>query len=64
MKRSPALKSPRYNSALARKSACADGDVTRATEEVADLIYHALVALRAAGGSLNDVRQVLDRRRA
>ena len=45
-------------------TACADGDVTRATEEVADLIYHALVALRAAGGSLNDVRQVLDRRRA
>lgn len=40
-------------------TACADGDAVRATEETADLIYHALVALRAAGGSLDDVRGVL-----
>ncbi|MDB4879338.1 MAG: phosphoribosyl-ATP diphosphatase [Gemmatimonadetes bacterium] len=40
-------------------TACADGDVERATEEVADLVYHALVALRAAGGSLAGVRAVL-----
>jgi phosphoribosyl-ATP pyrophosphohydrolase len=26
---------------------------------VADLLYHALVALRAAGGSLSDVQRVL-----
>ncbi len=40
-------------------TACADGDVARATEETADLIYHALVALRAVGGSLDGVRAVL-----
>jgi phosphoribosyl-ATP pyrophosphohydrolase/phosphoribosyl-AMP cyclohydrolase len=40
-------------------TACADGDAARATEETADLIYHALVALRAAGGSLDGVRGVL-----
>ena len=45
-------------------AACADGDVARATEEVADLIYHALVALRAVGGSLDDVRRTLDARRS
>lgn len=44
-------------------TACADGDVERAREEVADVIYHALVALRAVGGSLADVQAVLDRRR-
>ena len=43
-------------------TACADDDVGRAREEAADLIYHALVALRAAGGSLADVRAVLDAR--
>lgn len=43
-------------------AACADGDGARATEEVADLLYHALVALRAVGGSLEDVRGVLARR--
>ena len=43
-------------------TACADGDVTRATGECADLIYHALVALRAVGGSLADVRVVLAQR--
>ncbi|MDQ8159507.1 MAG: bifunctional phosphoribosyl-AMP cyclohydrolase/phosphoribosyl-ATP diphosphatase HisIE [Gemmatimonadota bacterium] len=40
-------------------TACVDGDVERATEETADLLYHALVALRAAGGSLDGVRAVL-----
>ena len=43
-------------------AACADGDLPRATEEVADLLYHALVALRAAGGSLSDVQRVLAKR--
>lgn len=43
-------------------TACADGDAQRATEETADLIYHALVALRCAGGSLAGVRAVLDAR--
>lgn len=43
-------------------TACADGDVARATEETADLIYHALVALRAVGGSLDGVRDVLVQR--
>lgn len=43
-------------------SACANGDLPRATEEVADLLYHALVALRAAGGSLSNVQRVLARR--
>ncbi len=43
-------------------TACADGDAARATEECADLLYHALVALRAVGGSLADVRAVLARR--
>lgn len=40
-------------------TACADGDVQRATEETADLLYHALVALRAVGGTLDGVRAVL-----
>lgn len=44
-------------------TACADGDVVRASEETADLVYHALVALRAAGGTLTDVQQVLTERR-
>ena len=37
-------------------TACADGDAERATEEAADLFYHLLVALHAAGGSLAAVR--------
>lgn len=45
-------------------AACADGDVDRAREEAADLLYHALVALRAVGGSLDDVRRVLAARAA
>ena len=40
-------------------TACADGDLTRAREEAADVIYHTLVALHALGGSLDDVRDVL-----
>jgi phosphoribosyl-ATP pyrophosphohydrolase/phosphoribosyl-AMP cyclohydrolase len=40
-------------------TACADGDAARATEEAADLLYHALVALRAAGGTLDGVRDAL-----
>ena len=43
-------------------TACADGDIARATEETADLFYPALVALRAVGGSLHDVRTVLEAR--
>jgi phosphoribosyl-ATP pyrophosphohydrolase/phosphoribosyl-AMP cyclohydrolase len=44
-------------------AACADGDRERATQEMADLLYHALVAVRAVGGSLDDVRHVLAGRR-
>lgn len=44
-------------------TACADGDPTRATEEAADLVYHALVALRSVGASLDDVRRVIASRR-
>lgn len=40
-------------------TACADADVARATEEAADLLYHTVVALRAVGASLDDVRTVL-----
>jgi len=43
-------------------TACADGDHERAAEEAADLLYHALVALRAVGGSLGDVERILARR--
>jgi phosphoribosyl-ATP pyrophosphohydrolase/phosphoribosyl-AMP cyclohydrolase len=45
-------------------TACADGDVARAAEEGADVIYHALVALRALGVSLQDVKAVLEQRAA
>lgn len=44
-------------------TACADNDAGRATEEAADIIYHVLVALHAAGGSLDSVRDVLNSRR-
>jgi phosphoribosyl-AMP cyclohydrolase / phosphoribosyl-ATP pyrophosphohydrolase len=37
----------------------ADNDNNRAAEEGADLLYHALVALRAQGVTLDDVRQRL-----
>lgn len=42
--------------------ACADGDRARATEEAADLLYHALVALRALGAGWADVRAELAKR--
>ncbi len=42
--------------------ACMDEDAARAAEEGADLIYHTLVALRAVGVSLDDVRRVLAQR--
>lgn len=44
-------------------TACADGNSTRANEEAADVLYHVLVALHAAGGSLAEVREVLRARR-
>lgn len=40
-------------------TALADGDVERATEEAADVVYHTLVALRAAGVRVDDVRRAL-----
>jgi phosphoribosyl-ATP pyrophosphohydrolase/phosphoribosyl-AMP cyclohydrolase len=43
--------------------ACADEDRARMTEEAADLVYHAMVALRAAGVSFDDVRRALAARR-
>ena len=45
-------------------TACADDDRVRAVEEAADLIYHALVALRATGAGLDDVRSSLAGRAA
>ena len=44
-------------------TACADGDAERGAEEGADVVYHTLVALRAIGVSLNDVRGVLAARK-
>lgn len=44
-------------------TACADADAERGAEEGADVIYHTLVALRAIGVSLNDIRQVLTARK-
>ena len=44
-------------------TACADSDPARATAEAADLFYHILVALQAAGGSLDGVRAELRARR-
>jgi phosphoribosyl-ATP pyrophosphohydrolase/phosphoribosyl-AMP cyclohydrolase len=43
-------------------TACADGDRTRAVDEFADVFYHALVALRALGGTIADVRSALSSR--
>jgi phosphoribosyl-AMP cyclohydrolase / phosphoribosyl-ATP pyrophosphohydrolase len=43
--------------------ACTDGDPQRAADETADLLYHALVALRALGAGWDDVRTALERRR-
>jgi phosphoribosyl-ATP pyrophosphohydrolase/phosphoribosyl-AMP cyclohydrolase len=44
-------------------TACADGDPARATAEAVDLVYHVLVALRALGVTLEDVRGVVWERR-
>jgi len=44
-------------------TACADGQAGRAVEEAADLFYHTLVALRALGVGLDDVRAALAARR-
>lgn len=43
-------------------TACADADTHRGAEEGADVVYHTLVALRAIGVSLNDIRTVLSYR--
>jgi phosphoribosyl-ATP pyrophosphohydrolase/phosphoribosyl-AMP cyclohydrolase len=43
-------------------TALADADASRATEEAADLFYHMLVALQAAGVTLDDLRAELGRR--
>jgi phosphoribosyl-ATP pyrophosphohydrolase/phosphoribosyl-AMP cyclohydrolase len=43
-------------------AACADGDTTRVAEEAADLVYHTLVAVRAADLDLAAIRAVLARR--
>jgi len=43
-------------------TALADADADRAREEGADVVYHMLVALRAAGVRLDDVRSALDGR--
>lgn len=43
--------------------ACADEDASRAVEEGADLVYHTLVALRALGRGLDDLRSALVLRR-
>lgn len=45
--------------ALELAVALADGDARRAAEEAADLLYHQLVALQAAGLTLADIRRVL-----
>jgi phosphoribosyl-AMP cyclohydrolase / phosphoribosyl-ATP pyrophosphohydrolase len=44
--------------------ACADNDADRVREETADLLYHIIVALRAAGVSYDEVRATLRKRRA
>lgn len=43
-------------------AALATGDTGRATEEAADLVYHVLVALRAAGVDVSALLEELDRR--
>lgn len=40
-------------------AACADGDPKKAVAEAADLMYHTLVALRALGVGLDQVRETL-----
>jgi phosphoribosyl-AMP cyclohydrolase / phosphoribosyl-ATP pyrophosphohydrolase len=40
-------------------TACADGNAERVAEEAADIVYHTLVAARAVGVGLDDIRRVL-----
>lgn len=42
--------------------ACVDQNELSVAEEAADLIYHVLVAIRAAGVSLDDVESILEGR--
>jgi len=42
--------------------ACVDNNSLAVAEEAADLIYHVLVAIRGAGVSLEDVRDILEGR--
>lgn len=42
--------------------ACVDKNELAVAEEAADLIYHVLVAIRAAGVSLEDVESILEGR--
>lgn len=42
--------------------ACVDQNELSVAEEAADLIYHILVAIRAAGVSLDDVEKILEGR--
>jgi phosphoribosyl-AMP cyclohydrolase / phosphoribosyl-ATP pyrophosphohydrolase len=43
-------------------TACADEDRDRAAQEGMDVIYHALVALRALGVTLDDLRSIAEQR--
>jgi phosphoribosyl-AMP cyclohydrolase / phosphoribosyl-ATP pyrophosphohydrolase len=43
-------------------TACADGDRGRAAQEGMDVLYHTLVALRALGVTLDDVRSIAEER--
>jgi phosphoribosyl-AMP cyclohydrolase / phosphoribosyl-ATP pyrophosphohydrolase len=43
-------------------TACADGDRVSAAEEGMDVLYHALVALRAVGVTLDDLLALADER--
>jgi phosphoribosyl-AMP cyclohydrolase / phosphoribosyl-ATP pyrophosphohydrolase len=43
-------------------TACADGDGARAAQEGVDVLYHTLVALRALGVTLDDLRAIVDAR--
>jgi phosphoribosyl-ATP pyrophosphohydrolase/phosphoribosyl-AMP cyclohydrolase len=43
-------------------TACVDGDAERAAEEAADILYHSVVALRALGVGVSEVRGVLRQR--
>lgn len=44
-------------------AACALGEPEAAVREAADLLYHTLVAVRAAGGTWAQIKQALEARR-